>query len=85
MDNLVSCREPSQDVPVGKITRGLNREHLEIMEAVIARDAERAAALMARHLELTTRVLLEQSWPGVARPAATRRARSDAETVVAAV
>jgi hypothetical protein len=44
------------------------------MEAVIARDAERAAVLMERHLELTTRVLMKQSWPGVPRPAATRRA-----------
>lgn len=55
-------------VPLAEITRDLNREHQEIMEATIARDAERAKALMTQHLELTTRVLLERSWPADTLP-----------------
>ncbi len=50
-------------VPLARITRDLNREHQDIMEAALARDPGRARALMTQHLELTTRVLLEQSWP----------------------
>jgi DNA-binding GntR family transcriptional regulator len=58
-------------VPLAKITRDLNREHQDIMDSVIARDAGRAKMLMADHLELTMRVLLEQSWPSVS-PASPR-------------
>jgi DNA-binding GntR family transcriptional regulator len=72
-------------VPLGKITRDLNHEHLEIMEAVIARDTENAKALMAQHLELTTRVLLEQSWPDVPRAPDTERAHSETKATVRAV
>ena len=50
-------------VPLAEIARDLNREHRDIMDAALARDSGRAKALMTRHLELTTRVLLEQSWP----------------------
>ncbi len=50
-------------VPLAEIARDLNREHQEIMEAALARDAERTKTLMTQHIELTTRVLLEQSWP----------------------
>jgi DNA-binding GntR family transcriptional regulator len=50
-------------VPLAKINRDLNREHQKIMDAAIARDAARAKELMADHLELTTRILLEQPWP----------------------
>ncbi len=49
-------------VPLAKATRDLNREHQDIMEAVLARDASRAGILMTQHLERTTCVLLEQSW-----------------------
>ncbi len=49
-------------VPLARIARDLNREHQGIMEAALAHDTERAKALMGQHLELTTRVLLEQSW-----------------------
>ena len=49
-------------VPLARTARDLNREHQDIMEAVLARDAGRAGALMAQHLERTTCVLLEQSW-----------------------
>jgi DNA-binding GntR family transcriptional regulator len=48
-------------VPLAAIPRDLNREHQDIMEAALAHDAERAKELMTQHLELTTRVLLEQS------------------------
>lgn len=62
-------------LPLAEITRDLIREHRDIMEAALARDTKRTRALMTQHLELTTRVLLEQSWPadallGSARPAA---------------
>lgn len=60
-------------VPLAKIARDLNREHQDIMEAALARDAVLAKALMTEHLELTTRVLLEQSWPADAPPGPARR------------
>ncbi len=50
-------------VPLAATARDLNREHQAIMEATLARDAGRARTLMTEHLESTTRVLLEQSWP----------------------
>lgn len=40
--------------------RDLNREHQDIMEATLARNAKRACLLMRRHLELTTKLLLSQ-------------------------
>ena len=49
-------------VPVAEVARDLTREHQEIMQAALARDAARAKAMMTEHLELTTRILLEQSW-----------------------
>ena len=49
-------------VPLAEADRDLNGEHQEIMHAALARDAARARALMKQHLELTTRVLLKQSW-----------------------
>jgi len=65
-------------VPLAEIARDLNREHQDLMEAALARDAGRTRALMAQHIELTTRVLLEQSWPAGAPPASSRRdARAD--------
>ena len=45
-------------VPLAEIARDLNREHRDIMDAALAHDAGRAKAAMARHLELTTSVLL---------------------------
>ena len=36
-------------------------EHREIMEAVLARDAERAVALLDRHYGLTTQAILTHS------------------------
>lgn len=45
-------------VPLGRDGRDLDREHREIMEAVLARDADRACALLDRHLAATTLILL---------------------------
>lgn len=50
-------------VPLAEIERDLNREHKAIMDAVLARDAATAKRLIAAHIELTTRVLLEHFWP----------------------
>jgi len=46
-------------VPLARRQRDLPREHREIMEAALARDADRAVMLLRRHLELTTTILLE--------------------------
>jgi len=40
-------------------TRNVEREHQEITEAVLARDADRATGLMSTHFELTTHILLQ--------------------------
>ena len=45
-------------VPLAGTPRDLEREHRDIMEAVLERDAARAGALMAAHLEMTTDLLL---------------------------
>ena len=50
-------------VPLAEAARDLDGEHRGIMEAALARDPEQARALMARHVEMTTQVLLRQSWP----------------------
>jgi GntR family carbon starvation induced transcriptional regulator len=41
--------------------RNLNEEHKQIMEAVIERDAPAAIALLARHFNKTTKILLDAS------------------------
>ena len=46
--------------------RNLNEEHRQIMEAVIDRDAAAAVALIARHFNKTTKILLEA--PAAASP-----------------
>ena len=70
-------------VPLAEIARDLNREHRDIMEAALARDAGRAKALMTQHIELTTRALLEQSWPAAAPPGPTRHSAQSAARDVA--
>ena len=45
-------------------TRDVEREHQEITEAVLARDADRATGLMATHFELTTHILLQADEAG---------------------
>ena len=63
-------------VPLAGFVRDLNGEHQDMMEAALARDAAGANRLMTQHIELTTRVLLDQSWPPDAVPPP-GRGRSD--------
>lgn len=46
---FLTAREPDGDVP---------KEHAEIVKAALARDAERAAALLARHIERSSKAIL---------------------------
>jgi DNA-binding GntR family transcriptional regulator len=46
-------------VPLARFDRDRNREHRELMEAMLARDADRAVASMKTHVETTTRILLD--------------------------
>ena len=78
-----SERYRRRSVPLAKVARDLNREHQDIMEAALARDATRAKALMTQHLELTTQVLLEQSWPVDAAISPTRRSARRTTALVA--
>jgi DNA-binding GntR family transcriptional regulator len=54
-----SARYVALSVPLARRDRDRNLEHRELMDAVIGRDADRAAELMTAHLNLTTRILLE--------------------------
>lgn len=45
-------------VPLAQVPRDLVREHREIMQVMLERDGDRAAALMAAHLQATTRILV---------------------------
>jgi DNA-binding GntR family transcriptional regulator len=54
-----SARYVALSVPLARRDRDRNQEHRELMDAVIARDADRAVELMTAHLNLTTRILLE--------------------------
>jgi DNA-binding GntR family transcriptional regulator len=55
-------------VPLARTERDLAREHRDIVEAALARDADRASALLAAHLSLTSDILL-QTEPGASAPA----------------
>jgi len=63
--------------------RDVEREHQEITDAVLARDADRATGLMTSHFELTTHILLQadeagaQLSSGDARRLATKAAVQD--------
>lgn len=46
-------------VPLGRDGRDLDREHGEMVDAMLARDADRACALLDRHLSATTLILLD--------------------------
>lgn len=61
-------------VPVRRGKRNVVGEHRAIMDAVLARDADRGCALMAEHLSLTTRILLEAGITGDVKPAGTTAA-----------
>jgi len=54
-----SARYIALSVPLERRDRDRNQEHRDLMEAVIARDADRAVGLMAAHLNLTTQILLD--------------------------
>jgi DNA-binding GntR family transcriptional regulator len=45
--------------PFSRVDRDLDREHREIAEAALARDSDRAVALMNEHLQMTARIILD--------------------------
>ena len=51
-------------LPLSSEARNVAQEHKRLMEAVLARDADLAARLIAAHLSATTAVLLEASQAG---------------------
>ena len=53
-----SERYRSLSIPLARAPRDPNQEHRELMEAALARDADRAVALMREHLEATARIVL---------------------------
>jgi DNA-binding GntR family transcriptional regulator len=56
--------------------RGLSKEHQEIVEATLARDAKRACTLLSQHIENTARAV-DAAIFGTDMPVRkTRRARS---------
>lgn len=46
-------------LPLSRYRRDTNREHRELMDAAIERDAQRAAERMGEHIGTTTRILLD--------------------------
>lgn len=54
-----AARYVALSVPLAREDRNRNEEHGELMKAVIGRNGDRAAELMAAHLDLTTRILLD--------------------------
>jgi DNA-binding GntR family transcriptional regulator len=46
-------------VPLARFDRDRNREHRELMEAVLTRDADQSVASMTAHVQTTTRILLD--------------------------
>ena len=57
-------------IPLSRQVRDLNREHDEIVKAVLARETARANELLARHFEATSNSLLETHLVEVAPPMA---------------
>ena len=49
-------------VPLAETDRDLRKEHQDIVDATLARDAERARALLTSHFETTTSILLKSSF-----------------------
>ena len=56
--------------------RDVLKEHRQITDAVLGRDADRACALLAAHFESTTRIILAQEGMGAVASAPRRRARA---------
>jgi DNA-binding GntR family transcriptional regulator len=50
-------------IPLGAMERDVGGEHRAIMEAALARNADRAQALMRRHIGATTTILLKADMP----------------------
>ena len=51
-------------VPLSRLERNVTHEHSELSNAVLARDADRAVALLCDHLAATARVLIEREVSG---------------------
>ncbi len=61
-------------IPLAETARDIESEHRLLVDAALDRDAPRATALMTRHLETTTLMILENTWSeaAVQVPAARR-------------
>ena len=44
--------------PISSLARNIGEEHQAIVDATLARDADKAVALLSAHLSATTRILL---------------------------
>ena len=51
-------------VPLARVERDVTREHDELVKAVLARDADRAVALLEEHLMATARILIDREGGG---------------------
>ncbi|MBX4421717.1 FCD domain-containing protein, partial [Mycobacterium tuberculosis] len=60
---------------LSKVDRDLDKEHREIAEAALARDSERAVALMNAHLQLTAKIVLDAVSSGREPAARTSKAK----------
>ena len=60
-------------VPLAEVARNPLQEHAALVDAALARDARTARMLLTQHIELTTRILLEQAWASTDVAAATSR------------
>ena len=56
-------------VPLSNAERDLVHEHAEIVDAVLAREADRAVALLGEHLSASARVLIDREDPALAQGA----------------
>jgi DNA-binding GntR family transcriptional regulator len=56
-------------VPLAETKRDVRGEHQEIVDATLARDAERAVVLLSNHFERTTSILLRAAWADPISPA----------------
>ena len=50
-------------IPLARSKRDTGSEHRALVDAAIARDADRVSSLVARHLTTTTKILLEALYP----------------------